>query len=205
LNYQWRLAGTNLPGATGNPLILSNVLSSQAGTYSVLVSNSTGSAFSAKAVLTVIPLVLNTNLASQTAFAGGTVSFGVSCQSVLPLTYQWRLAGTNLPGATSNPLVLSNVDYGQAGSYSVMVSNSAIAVASSDALLTVMPLAAWGYNYYGQTNVPAGLSNVVAAGVGKLTVWHCRLTAPLPPGAVAKLSVPAGLRQRRGGGRRRIP
>jgi len=193
LNYQWRLAGTNLPGATNNPLILSNVLSSQAGTYSVLVSNSTGSAFSAKAVLTVIPLVLDTNLASQMAFAGSTVSFGVSCQSVLPLTYQWRLAGTNLPGATSNPLVLSNVDYGQAGSYSVMVSNSAIAVASSDALLTVMPLAAWGYNYYGQTNVPAGLSNVVAAGVGETHCLALRADGTVATWGSGQISVPAGL------------
>jgi len=196
LNYQWRLAGTNLPGATVNPLILSNVVLSQAGTYSVLVSNSTGWAVSAKAVLTVIPLVLDTNLASQTAFAGGTVSFGVSCQSVLPLTYQWQLAGTNLPGATSNPLVLSNVDYGHAGIYSVMVSNSATTATSGSASLTVMPLAAWGQNYYGQTTVPAGLSNVVAVATGE---WHSLAlgangtVAAWGYNAYGETTVPAGL------------
>jgi len=193
LSCQWRLSGTNLPGATGNPLVLTNVVLGQAGTYSVLVSNSAGSAVSAKAVLTVIPLVLDTNLASQTAFAGSTVDFAVSCQSVLPLSYQWRLSGTNLPGATGNSLVLSNVDYSQAGIYSVLVSNSAITVTSSDALLTVMPLAAWGYNYYGQTNVPAGLSNVVAAGVGESHCLSLQADGTVATWGSGQITVPAGL------------
>ena len=196
LSYQWRLASTNLPGATVNPLILSNVVLSQAGTYSVLVSNSTGSAFSAKAVLTVIPLVLDTNLASQTAFVGGTASFGVNCQSVLPLTYQWRLAGTNLPGATSNPLVLSNLDYGQAGIYSVMVSNSAATATSGSASLTVMPLAAWGQNYYGQTTVPAGLSNIVAVAGGELHSLSLQIDGTVAAwgyNSYGETAVPAGL------------
>jgi hypothetical protein len=53
LNYQWRWNGTNLAGATGTALTLSNVQSAQAGSYAVRVTNTFGSVLSSNAVLTV--------------------------------------------------------------------------------------------------------------------------------------------------------
>lgn len=53
LNFQWSFNGTNLTGATNNPLILTNVQSSQAGNYSVLVTNAYGFAQSSNALLTL--------------------------------------------------------------------------------------------------------------------------------------------------------
>lgn len=41
LGYQWQFNGTNLPGATNNSLTLTNVQSSQAGQYNVLVTGGT--------------------------------------------------------------------------------------------------------------------------------------------------------------------
>ena len=55
LNYQWRLGPTNIPGATNSALILTNVQVSQAGSYSVTVSNPDGSVTSSNALLTVNP------------------------------------------------------------------------------------------------------------------------------------------------------
>ena len=40
-----------------------------------------------------------------------------------PLSYQWRFNGTNLSGATSSALALSNVQTNNSGSYAVVVSN----------------------------------------------------------------------------------
>jgi alpha-tubulin suppressor-like RCC1 family protein len=54
LAYQWRLNGTNISGATSSTLILQNVQATQAGFYSVLVSNPGGSVLSSNAVLSVI-------------------------------------------------------------------------------------------------------------------------------------------------------
>ena len=34
-------------------------------------------------------------------------------------------------------------------------------------------VAAWGYNGYGQTNVPADLTNAVAIAGGETTAWDC--------------------------------
>lgn len=53
LNYQWRLNGVALPGATNSTLSLANVQDKDAGAYTVVVSNSAGSVASAAAQLTV--------------------------------------------------------------------------------------------------------------------------------------------------------
>mgnify|MGYP003352057663 CR=1 FL=1 len=58
-----------------------------------------------------------------------------------PFTYQWRLNGTNILGATNNPLVLLGVQTNQAGNYSVVVSNPFGSATSSNALLTVRVVA----------------------------------------------------------------
>ena len=194
--YQWQMNGTNLPAATNAFLVLTNVTLSQAGSYSVVVSNSVGTATSSNALLSVVPLIIITQPQSQSVCVGCTASFGVNCQSVLPLTYQWRMNGTNLPGATNNPLVLTNVNYSQAGSYSVVVSNSAGAVTSSNALLSVVPVAAWGANWYGQTTVPAGLSNVVAVAAGashSLALRADGTVAAWGDNSAGQTTVPVGL------------
>ena len=42
-----------------------------------------------------------------------------------PLSYQWQRNGTNLAGATANSLTLAGVQYSDAGTYTLLVSNSA--------------------------------------------------------------------------------
>ena len=51
--YQWRFNGTNLPGATGSNLALNNVQVTNAGNYTLVVTNSYGAITSSVAVLTV--------------------------------------------------------------------------------------------------------------------------------------------------------
>ena len=53
LSYQWRFNATNLPAATGSSLGFSNVNTSQAGPYQVVVTNIAGSVTSSVATLTV--------------------------------------------------------------------------------------------------------------------------------------------------------
>jgi hypothetical protein len=56
LSYLWRKDGSAIPGGTNPWLIITNAALSDAGTYSVRVTNSYGVACSSNAVLTVIPL-----------------------------------------------------------------------------------------------------------------------------------------------------
>ena len=53
LSYQWQFNGTNIGGADGSVLLLTNAQLAQAGSYSVVVTNALGSAISSNAVLTV--------------------------------------------------------------------------------------------------------------------------------------------------------
>ena len=53
LAYQWMLNGTNIAGATGSSLTLTNVSGADAGHYTVTVSNAGGSVTSSYAIVTV--------------------------------------------------------------------------------------------------------------------------------------------------------
>lgn len=55
-----------------------------------------------------------------------------------PLTWQWRLHGTNLPEATAPTLTLTNVTSRQAGPYTVAVTDANGTALSTPALLTVL-------------------------------------------------------------------
>lgn len=63
LSYQWKFNTADLPGATSSRLMLTNVQTSQAGDYSVVVSNKAGSVTSSVARLTFqVPLLLELRL-----------------------------------------------------------------------------------------------------------------------------------------------
>src|SRR5439155_19107291 len=55
LKYQWQFAGNALPGQTAPTLLLHYLAASQAGGYSVVVSNSNDVSTSAVATLTISP------------------------------------------------------------------------------------------------------------------------------------------------------
>lgn len=140
VSYQWRFNGANISGATGATLTINNVGNANAGAYSVVVTNSGGSATSINAtlsVVTVTPPTITGQPVSQTVTAGSSVSFAVVASSSVAVSYQWRFNGGNIAGATSSTLSLTNVQAGQAGTYSVVVSNSAGATASANATLAV--------------------------------------------------------------------
>ncbi len=138
--YQWRFNGTNITAATNNPLVLTGVLTNQAGNYSVVVSNPFGSATSSNALLTVrVPpfIVVQPTPTNQTVIVGSNATITVVAGGDPTLTYQWRLNGVNLTGATAATLSLTNVQTSQLGLYSVVVSNPYGTVTSSNATLDV--------------------------------------------------------------------
>ncbi len=55
LSYQWQLYGTNIYGATNPALTFASIQLTDAGVYSVVISNSLGIAVSSNAVLQVLP------------------------------------------------------------------------------------------------------------------------------------------------------
>ena len=61
---------------------------------------------------------------SQSVSLGANVRFSVSGSGVAPLSYQWRFAGADISGATTNSLVLTNVQSLRTGDYTAVVTNA---------------------------------------------------------------------------------
>ena len=106
--------------------------------------------------------------ASITVGIGMSPIFSVTAAGTPPLTYQWLFNGQSLPGATNSFLVISNAQATNVGTYAVQVMNQVGTNVSANATLDLTQVLAWGDNTYGQTNVPAGLTNVTAIAGG----WH---------------------------------
>ena len=95
-----------------------------------------------KCVVAAVPFLIS-QPTSQTVQAGANVTFAITAGGTAPLAYQWTFNGTNLAGATTAALTLTNVAFGQAGNYAVTVTNAGGSVPSSNAVLTVVsPVAA---------------------------------------------------------------
>ena len=159
LHYQWWVNGTNLvkngshkngpifSGATTTNLTIKNVQMTNSGSYTVVVTNLAGSVTSSNAVLTVtnIPPAITRQPLSQTNGVGTEVTFTVTATGTAPLSYQWW-DGTNLvkngvriSGATSNVLIISNVQLTNGGIYTVVVTNTIYGgSATTNASLTVL-------------------------------------------------------------------
>jgi hypothetical protein len=80
-----------------------------------------------------------TQPASATRGLGERHTFRVQATGTRPLSYQWYSGDTEIVGATSNILTLSNLSAGQAGNYTVRVTNPVGSVTSLVAVLTIAP------------------------------------------------------------------
>jgi uncharacterized repeat protein (TIGR01451 family) len=89
---------------------------------------------------TNMPPVILLQPTSLTVVFGGTAVFSIAADGTPPLIYQWNFHGTNILGATNTTLVLNNVQFAQAGNYSVQVANNFGSTNSNPAALTVNPL-----------------------------------------------------------------
>ncbi len=136
-NFQWRRDGAVIPGATTNSLTLMAGATSNAGTYSVVASNSIGSVTSLE-TLVARPAFI-TSPASQRVVPGATVNFTASPSSNLPVTsYQWLKDGFAIPASTAATLTVPNVQVSSVGSYSVVATNIAGSTTSSPATLSLL-------------------------------------------------------------------
>src|ERR1017187_5771902 len=61
------------------------------------------------------PPYILTQPASQTVVVGDTAAFTVQAAGSAPLSYQWRLNGTNLAGASDSALAFVNIQLTNAG------------------------------------------------------------------------------------------
>ncbi len=177
-------------------LVVPRVQAGTTGSYSVMVSNALGVVEGVACELGMVPLRITSQPISQSTYRGSTISLAVSATGLEPLEYQWFLNGSALPEATDRMLVLEGIQIEQAGQYAVEVSNALGAVRSADATVAVGNVAAWGETQDGQTDLPGGLTNVVAvAGGGSFSLALNRTGSVIVWGDVSpfELAVPENL------------
>jgi hypothetical protein len=151
--FQWRKGGANVTNATSATLVLSNVQSGDAGTYTVVVANSAGSVTSGGAVLTVSSVVapaVTAHPANQTIASGGNASFTVGASGSPTPMLQWQVSsnggtswvdlanGSPYSGVTSATLTITGASLGLAGTqYRCIATNTAGVATSNSGVLTV--------------------------------------------------------------------
>jgi hypothetical protein len=140
LTYQWFKDGSAIAGATTTTYTIAAATAASAGNYTLVATNWLGSTTSAVAALTVIsPVSITTQPTAQSVIAGNTATFSVVATGSAPLTYQWSKDGVAISGATAASYALAATTAANAGSYTVLITNSVGSVTSAAATLTVNP------------------------------------------------------------------
>ncbi|MSU60275.1 MAG: hypothetical protein EXS35_19245 [Pedosphaera sp.] len=138
MRYQWRSNAVNVASATNSNLMITNAQTTAAANYNVVITNVAGSITSAVASLTVlVPPAFTLQPAAKTVMVGSNVTFTATATGTAPLNYQWRKDGQELNGATNNSYSRPNAQVSDAGNYSVMVTNLAGSITSTNAALVV--------------------------------------------------------------------
>lgn len=136
LAYQWCLGNNLLLNATNRTFSIANFQRTNAGDYTLIVTNAAGAVTSQVASISVLsPPVITQQPQSQSITSGG-VSFAVVATGAGPLAYQWRFNGVNIKSATGTKYTISSVKSSDYGNYSVLVTNSAGSVVSATAVLS---------------------------------------------------------------------
>ena len=165
--YQWYKGATPISGATSNVLSLSKVAKADEGSYRCMVSDADELILSSTAALTVnVPATVATQPIGQTAVQGNSVSFSVVAAGTGPFTYQWRLGGVNLSGATAATYTIGSVLANQAGLYSCVVTNAYGSATSADASLVVNIAPSIGTQPSSQTVLQGANASFTVAATG---------------------------------------
>jgi hypothetical protein len=141
---EWFIDGLKIASVTNASLTASNIFVGYWDPFSSLSSN-TNLSFGLVDNLRVEVPAVAPSIAVQPLPAAikvtSNATFSVTASGVPAPAYQWRLEGTNIAGATGSSYTLVNAQYTNAGNYTVLVTNIAGSLSSSNALLTILPAA----------------------------------------------------------------
>jgi len=208
------LADWYFNGATINPsakyapngaqLVINTLTAADAGEYSYRIVTTGGMASSnvVKLTVTSAPAIV-AQPTSRTVVSGTTVVFSAAAAGAPEPTYQWRKDGNLVPGATSATLVIPAATAAQAGSYTLVATNTinnvATPVTSNAATLTISSTTDFGRisNLSILTNLATGEGlftvGTVIGGAGTVGNKSLLVRAVGPTLGAAPFSIPGTL------------
>jgi hypothetical protein len=201
LSYQWFKGATpltnggNISGATAASLVITGLVTTDAGSYTCTVTGACApTATTTAASLTVNALPKITVQASDvTICAGGNATFALTATGT-GISYQWRKNGVNVTnggvysGATTNTLTITSATATEAAVYSCVVSGTCTpSVTSSNYNLVVNSVAAITTQPSNQTICEGANLNIsiVTSGAGVNYQWFKGASALSNGGAIS--------------------
>jgi hypothetical protein len=144
--YQWSFNGSPIAGATSSSYFIASATATNAGSYTVTVTNAAGSVTS-KAATVLVGTSITSNPVGLSIAQGQTATFSVAAAGDAPFSYQWYLiapggsTGVAIAGATSSTYTTPVEGLSSSGSqYYVSVTDAcATVLTSTSATLTVTP------------------------------------------------------------------
>lgn len=178
--YQWKKNGVAITGATSASYTIPTTISGDSGSYTVDITNASGTVTSSAATLAVSgpPTITTQPSAYQGVAAGSPVSFTVVAVDSGAMTYQWQLNGTDILGATSATLTLSNPRSTDSGTYTVNITGPNGTTTSTAAHLAVAASGGLVWQSYDQSG------NRISADAAQFTPSTGTYTLTIPANTV---------------------
>lgn len=161
LSFTWLFNGAPFGAADSSVLNLPAVSSTNAGGYSVIVSNDYGAVTSTLATLTVNSTLRFTQQPAtnlELAYGQPAVLNAVAVGEP-PLFLQWIKDGAPLPGGTVAPWLIPSATHADAGAYFLVASNASGAITSVTTRVAVVGASA--FNWLWLSNAVPGSGNDV--------------------------------------------
>jgi Immunoglobulin I-set domain len=170
---QWFKNSVAVPGATTELLTFASAALADAGSYTLVATNSQGSVTSNVATLTVTGGVARPEVVAHPTSVARPLGAGAALAIVATgsPTYQWRKNGVAVAGATAATLSFASLAAADTASYDVVLTNAAGSIISDSATVVVAaPLTAVLRNLSVRTTLAADQILIVGvdmSGAGK--------------------------------------
>ena len=144
--YQWKKATVDISGATSSSYSINPSVTGDSGSYTVVVTNTEGNVTSSASTVTVNAAslsapVFTTHPTGDSLVEGQSITFTSLATGNPAPTYQWKKDTVNISGETAATYEIGSLVTGDAGSFTVVATNSEGSATSDAAVLTVSPAA----------------------------------------------------------------